>query len=782
MVHDAERTHARARQVELILKQIDALPTLGPVAARLLTVASAEDADLDEIVRMIESDPALTGRILSLCARADKGVPRNITTVRRAVVMLGLDAVRAAALSVTVYELMRGSERRLEEAPESETDAPFDRAGFWRFCVTTASAAERLAKEHPALKVQPDEAFSAGLLSGLGKLALDLILPRSYAKVLGVCQQRLSDAAPVERTLLGLDNHTAAKRLSEHWGLPGPLRDVLWLHGQPMSSVPELPHRNLIAVVNTARASARELHLGFSGDFGQAPASETVAEECGLDPARVREALPEVPEEVAERCALLGLEANHTGELLVDAVAQANRALGRVVRALESKARASRQQAGVLGAIESFHAGLRRAGAGRSVVGVLGEIVGSARGLLGDGFYATLFQAVPGEDWQLHRFGPEGELIQAQPVEPPPDAHGSNQDLASLTSAEELSVAAMTALPWLADHMHAASDVRAIRFMALTSPEPERQGPAGVLVHDRDLPKLGFNAKRLAALTTTWAAAIDSAHGHEQSRDLGEQLADRNRALAEAQHRLTENESLARLGEMTAGAAHEMNNPLTVISGRSQVLAIQLEGTEHGAAADKVHQAAQDLSELITALHVIAIPPEPNEKNEALRPLIEQAAKIAELRCGLGLAVQLEGADGWGGVRADRELLPQALVELIVNAAEADPTGPVTVRVEPLGGGGRVAVEVSDNGPGMSPKALKHAFDPFFSEKPAGRQRGLGLPKAKRLIELQGGSIALVPMTGGGTLARVVLPSAALEPNDETTLDQTPSTSRGAAA
>lgn len=790
MVNDTEIAGAgaasRARQVELILKQIDALPTLGPVAARLLSVASSDDADLDEIVRMIESDPALTGRILSLCARADKGVPRNITTVRRAVVMLGLEAVRAAALSVTVYELMNEGDRRLEEGL-SEAEAVFDRTGYWRYSVAVASASELLAREHPSLGVQPDEAFAAGLLSGVGKLALDLILPKSYAKVLGVCQQRLSDAAPIERQLLGLDHHTAAKRLSEHWGLPESLRDVMWLHAQPMGSVPDLPHRNLIALVNTARSAVRELHLGFSGDFGPAPDSRTIATECGLDPQRTAEALPDLPERVIDRCNLLGLEAPNTGEILVDAVAQANRALGRVVTALEGQARSARRQAGVLGAIEGFHSGLRRAGAGRSVVGVLGEIVSSASGLLGSGFYATLFQTRPGEDWQLHRFGSSGELIQARQIEPPPSPEGGRQDLASLTSAEELSVAAMAAMPWLADHMIEAHDLRKVRFLPLTAPEPNRTGPAAVLVHDRDLASHDLNNKRLAALMATWAAAIDSAHGHERSRDLGEQLADRNRALAETQQLLTEAESMARLGEMTAGAAHEMNNPLTVISGRSQVLALKLAGSDHEAAAQALHDAAQDLSELITALHMIAMPPEPKLAAQQLREMIAESAKATELRVGLGVRINLENAAEWGAALADRELLVQAVIELMVNAAEADPAGPVTVRAEPLGGGGRVAIEITDSGPGMSTKALKHAFDPFFSEKPAGRQRGLGLPKAKRLIELQGGSIALIPMTGGGTLARVVLPSAKLEAptgtDSDSTQDQdTPSTSRGAAA
>src|SRR3954467_12196917 len=95
-----------AAQIEAILREVDSLPTLSSVATRLLRIASVEDADLDALVEIIESDPALSARLLGLCRRAGKGLGDRITTVRRAVVMLGLEAVQAAALSVAAYDVM----------------------------------------------------------------------------------------------------------------------------------------------------------------------------------------------------------------------------------------------------------------------------------------------------------------------------------------------------------------------------------------------------------------------------------------------------------------------------------------------------------------------------------------------------------------------------------------------------------------------------------------------------------------------------------------------------
>ncbi|HMQ16014.1 MAG TPA: ATP-binding protein, partial [Phycisphaerae bacterium] len=75
-----------------------------------------------------------------------------------------------------------------------------------------------------------------------------------------------------------------------------------------------------------------------------------------------------------------------------------------------------------------------------------------------------------------------------------------------------------------------------------------------------------------------------------------------------------------------------------------------------------------------------------------------------------------------------------------------------------------VEISVRDNGPGMPPEVLARAFDPFFSHKRAGRRRGLGLPRAQRIVELQGGHIRLESQPGAGTQALVLLPRSAAPP------------------
>ena len=85
------------RQVELILERVDTLPTLSPVAARLLKLGSSDQVDIADVIKIIETDPAMSTRIIGLCRRADRGLGDRVTTVKRAVLMLGLEPVRSVA-------------------------------------------------------------------------------------------------------------------------------------------------------------------------------------------------------------------------------------------------------------------------------------------------------------------------------------------------------------------------------------------------------------------------------------------------------------------------------------------------------------------------------------------------------------------------------------------------------------------------------------------------------------------------------------------------------------
>jgi signal transduction histidine kinase/HD-like signal output (HDOD) protein len=748
---------ARARQIEMVLEGIESLPTLSPIATRVIQLSSSTETNAEEISKVIESDPSLATRIVGLCRRADKGLGDKITTVKRAVVMLGHESVRSAALSVSVFDLLNresSAARQLDESLSEQngvkatTSRGFDRKGYWTHCVAVACASELIASAQPKLKVLPEEAFLAGLLHGIGRIALDFVLPKAYARVIELAERRGCSTALVERQLIGLDHHTAGRRLAAHWQLPGVIQDVIWLHDQPIGlsasvSAGGAGATSHVAVVTAARALCRHMHLGWSGDFGPHPNVVQAWRDQGIltDPALLGTKLPE---QVAERMRVLGLDEATTPQLLLESLASATKQLSRLNSALHERAKLSGSQTRTLEAIAAFNARSVRA---TSLTDTLTTIGGSATQVLGEGYIAVLLRSARGEAWQLFEFDSGGKAQNVRSLEPPTGVVGE-LSLGSFGAEGQLTLTTMGLLPWLSEFLAGAPDLRTLKLVPLaqigTSNAGASEGqPVAILVTDRTLP---FDAGERGALRTLvgcWGAAISAITQREKSQRLSDELVESARALTQAKSKLAERESLAKLGETTAGAAHEMNNPLTVIAGRAQLLLTRLKDERDKSAAQAITSAARQIGELIQSLHLLSNHPQPTMRVCETREVVQRALAGARGRvcADCNPSVDLEALPTT--IMTDPDLLSNALGELIANALEASPDGPIAIIGDLDERDNRLHISVLDSGPGLSERAMRHAFDPFFSEKAAGRGRGMGLTRARIMAEALSGEVLL---------------------------------------
>jgi two-component system, NtrC family, sensor histidine kinase HydH len=257
---------------------------------------------------------------------------------------------------------------------------------------------------------------------------------------------------------------------------------------------------------------------------------------------------------------------------------------------------------------------------------------------------------------------------------------------------------------------------------------------------------------------TTGALAQRRDHALAQAEAQTRELERNARALLQAEEAMRRSERLRALGELAAGMAHEIRNPLGGIRGAAEVL------TKPGTRPEARAEFGKLLDEEIARLDRVV-----GNFLDFARPSPAEIASVRPAEVVDAVFLLLSGAARRAGVvtenavprdaevRADADLLRQVLLNLCLNAVQAQPSGG-RVRVAAARDGGRVRIDVEDAGRGVAPDLRERLFDAYVSGRAGGS--GLGLPIAGRLAATMGGSVELVRTGEGGSVFRVTLAAA----------------------
>jgi PAS domain S-box-containing protein len=229
---------------------------------------------------------------------------------------------------------------------------------------------------------------------------------------------------------------------------------------------------------------------------------------------------------------------------------------------------------------------------------------------------------------------------------------------------------------------------------------------------------------------------------------------------------LFQSEKLATMGQLLAGVAHELNNPLSVVMGQAALLQHAMRDTRQAEQAAKIVQAAERCARIVQNFLALARqqPPQRHavDVNQVVREVVELLAyplRIDNVDVRFALAPDLPVV--WGDVHQ----LYQVVVNLVTNAHQAmrEVAGPrhLTLATGVDAEGQQVWLEVGDSGPGVPGAVQEHIFEPFVTTKPPGMGTGLGLSLCQEIVEEHGGTIRLGQAEPQGAVFRVTLPVAA---------------------
>jgi two-component system NtrC family sensor kinase len=295
------------------------------------------------------------------------------------------------------------------------------------------------------------------------------------------------------------------------------------------------------------------------------------------------------------------------------------------------------------------------------------------------------------------------------------------------------------------------------------APNGSRRGHVEVVYADRsegdevlffdDAPFLDEERHLIDGVARELTAIISRKHAEEEAQRLQQQIRHADR--------------LATIGELAAGVAHELNEPLGNILGFAQLAGKSQDvGEQTRRDLQKIVSASLYAREIIKKLMFFSRQAPAQKVDVDLNKVVDDVLSLLRPRCEkAGLTVAVDQASAPPLVRGDAAQLQQVLVNLVVNAIQAMPDGG-TLHLQTHRDGETVRVVLEDTGVGIAPENLGRVFMPFFTTKDVGEGTGLGLAVVHGIVTLHGGSVRVESEVGEGTRFEVELPQSGT-PEDE---------------
>jgi HD-like signal output (HDOD) protein len=239
------------KEVEKLIRRVEELPTLPAIITRILEVLDDDGSSARDLERVLSQDQSITTGVLRIANSAYYGFSREITTIHRAIVILGFQTVKALALGSSIFETFFSSNGK----------ASFDRTAYWLHSIACSRCAMALGRQLGGLDAE--EAFLAGLIHDMGVVLMDHVMHEAYSQVLEKAMNQGGSVHQLEREAWGFDHGEVGAWLGERWKFPPSLLEAVAFHHRVSESRKSLGM--LVSVIHLADFCANQAGLSLTG-------------------------------------------------------------------------------------------------------------------------------------------------------------------------------------------------------------------------------------------------------------------------------------------------------------------------------------------------------------------------------------------------------------------------------------------------------------------------------------------------------------------------------------
>ena len=237
-----------------IKNYISEMPSLPVSAGKVLEICNKVDVNPSELNKVISLDPVLTGKLLQLINSAYYGLGTHITSLVRAITMLGLNTVKNLVLSTAILSIL----------PKNKSLSGLNMEGFWHHSLCVGVTSKLLAVKQGIDSKYLDEYFTAGLLHDLGKISLNAVLASDYIKMVTDADRRRVTLIEIENEAVGINHQSAGELTAKAWKLDKSILDVITYHHNIKNYTGD--NERLVCTVAIANYFSLVYEVGFAGD------------------------------------------------------------------------------------------------------------------------------------------------------------------------------------------------------------------------------------------------------------------------------------------------------------------------------------------------------------------------------------------------------------------------------------------------------------------------------------------------------------------------------------